>query len=239
MDGVFAISRCRLRADGAPWPWAAAQADAIGVHWEQARLAKPGYFDGPVFMLGDWCMADGALEGQFTPTRFRNYLFWRESGYPQAGVSDGFGTALILSAEGHVVLGRQRAGNLNGGLAYMPSGFIDPRDVGSDGLIDIDRSVARELAEETGLDRSLLRREPGYLLVVAGAIVAIACVYHSALSSAAIADRIAAHIAADDAPELSEAVIVSGPGYRRDDVPGYTRTLLDWLFAGRHVSEHG
>lgn len=239
MEGVFAITRCRLRADGAPWSWATEQADAVGAHWERARRAKPSYFDGPVFVLGDWRMADGALEGQCIATRFRNYLFWREGGYQEAGVSDGFGAALIVSAEGHVVLGRQRAGNLNSGLAYMPSGFIDPRDVGSDGTIDIDASVARELAEETGLDGRVLGRVPGYLVVVCGAIVCIVCPYRSTLGAAEIAARIGAHIAADGEPELCEAVVITGPDYRHDDMPGYTRTLLDWLFAGRRMRELG
>ena len=107
-----------------------------------------------------------------------------------------------------MLLGRQGPGQLNSGRVYPPSGLIDGDDL-RDGAIDIDASIARELAEETGL-------APGALARVArlhrcrsadgrsrspsnGAV---------ALAAEALRQRILDFIDADAEPELDDIVIV-------------------------------
>lgn len=232
MRTVIPVERCRLRVGTERWPWADANAEAITRHWETARAAKPAFFDGRIFMLRDWSVQDGQLDARFVPTRFRKYLYWRAQGFPESGLRDSFGSALIRSAQGHVLLGRQGPGNVNAGLAYPPSGFIDASDMGPDATIDIQASVSREIAEETGLEPGRdIAAQPGQLVVVCGPLVAIVCPFASPLSSQDLAARMAAHIARDPNPELVEPVVVEGAHDRRTDVPDYTRVLLDWVFA--------
>ncbi len=113
-------------------------------------------------MLASHSLGADRFEGQLMPVEFKSFLYWKEHGYPDTSVRDTFGSALIRSAEGHILLGRQRAGNINAGLAYLPGGFIDGRDVAADGSIDIAASVAREVAEETGLGAGDIERMPGF-----------------------------------------------------------------------------
>lgn len=230
MGHVIPVDHCRLWTVHTRWSWPDRYADAVERHWEAARVEKPAYFDGPVFVLGAHRICDGTLEGELLAARFRHYIYWRAHGFPEAGVRDGFGSGIIISADGHVVLGRQRAGNVNAGLAYLPGGFIDPKDIAADGRVDIEASVAREIAEETGLGPDELRREPGYLVVTAGPVISIGCVLRAALTSGEIADRITAHIGRQSEPELAEPVVVTGPLFDREHVPPYTRVLLDWLW---------
>lgn len=149
---------------------------------------------------------------------------------------DGFGSALIRSREGYVILGRQRPGNINEGLAYLPGGFIDPRDVADDQSIDIASSVARELAEETGLSADDLVAGNGFVVSQVAAHVSFAVPYTSPLGADDLAARIRAHIAADSNPELEDVVVLTSPA----DMEGlamahYARVLLSsplaWTFS--------
>lgn len=217
-----------LAAHEGVWPYAENHAEVIDAHWTIACRANPNFFNGTIHVLTRLESDGDTVRGRFMPTEFKTFLYWRDEGFPaEANVRDGFGSALIRSREGHIVLGRQRPGNINEGLAYLPGGFIDPRDVGAGGRIDIGASVARELAEETGLGAEAVRRGEGIVLCEAGVHVSFAIPFVSELTAADLKDRIAAFIAKDPDPELAEALVVRGP----DDLKGlamphYARVLL-------------
>ena len=178
-------------------------------------------------------LRDGALEGQLIATDFKSLLYWKEHDYPEAGVRDAFGSALIVSADGHVLLGLQRPGQLNSGFAYLPGGLIDHRDVATDGSIDIGQSVARELAEETGLIAADVARRPGFLLTLHGALASIAVVYRVPQSSEQLVAAVRRHIAADAEPELEDVAVICGPvDLASTRLAPYARVLLTALYAG-------
>ncbi|MBN8910869.1 MAG: NUDIX hydrolase [Rhizobiales bacterium] len=154
---VFRVPSVDLRVTDGGWAFADRHRGEIEAHWARRVREAPGFFNGPVFMMDAYSVsAHGHLSASFIRSDFRSFLYWRETGFRDDRIMDGFGSALIRSADGRVLLGRQSAGNLNSGLCYPPSGFIDVRDVRPDGLIDIDRSVAREVAEETLTGDALL-----------------------------------------------------------------------------------
>jgi ADP-ribose pyrophosphatase YjhB (NUDIX family) len=179
-DRVVPISECRLRATSDSWTYATANSELIETSWRRAVADNPQFFNGVVHLIDGLSLEDGLLDARLVRTDFKSYLFWREAGFPQAGVLDGFGSALIRSSDGALVLGRQRAGNVNGGLAYLPGGFIDARDVDGDGAIDIAASVARELLEETGLTAPVVKAQPGFIVTQTGAHVSLAVTYQAA-----------------------------------------------------------
>ena len=201
-------------------------------HWNLAKAANPTFFNGVIHLVEDIETEKGEVRARLLRTDFQSYLYWRDQGFPKAAaVLDGFGSALIRSTEGHVLLGRQRLGNINAGLAYPPGGFIDARDVGAGQTLDIAASVAREVLEETGLGAGELEAGPGYLVTRAGAHVSFAVSYRSKHSSDALKDRIAQHIAADPQSELTDIVIVR----QRSDMDGlamphFARVLLKYVF---------
>lgn len=233
IDRVERVAQCRLKVDATTWRYASEYAARIEAHWQRRIAQSPAMFNGVIHLMHSQASKRETFSGLFLRSDFKSYLHWREAGFPEAGVRDGFGSALIRSAEGHFVLGRQRAGNINAGLAYLPGGFIDQRDVMTDGTIDLDGSIVRELAEETGLTAADVRIAPGTIMTYCGALVAMSREIVSPLSSEQLRGRILAHIAGDPQSELIDAVIVRSAADLGTDAAmhPYARQLLAWLFA--------
>jgi hypothetical protein len=227
-ERVFKVPCVDLRVTDGAWAFADRYRGEIEGHWARRVRETPGFFNGTVFVMARYRVAaDGCLSAQFVRTDFKSFLYWRETGWRDESVMDGFGSALILSADGQVLLGRQSAGNLNSGLCYPPSGFIDTRDVGADGAIDIDGSVAREIAEETGLSAPAIRRSEGYIVTIAGPTMSIAVPFVSPLSGTALVSEAARHISSDTESELADLVLAE-PGNAAAVLPmlDYARALL-------------
>jgi len=225
---VFRVPRVDLRVTDGGWAFADRHRGEIEAHWARRVREAPGFFNGPVFMMHAYSVsAHGHLSASFIRSDFRSFLYWRETGWRDDRVMDGFGSALIRSADGQVLLGRQSAGNLNSGLCYPPSGFIDVRDVGPDGLIDIDRSVAREVAEETGLPASALVRGDGYIVTIAGPSMSISVPLLSPLTGDALLSEATRHISSEEQSELVQLLLVA-PGAPDAGLPmlDYARALL-------------
>lgn len=211
------LATCSFATADWAWPWAGERADAIARDWVHRRALVPQLFDGTVYLLRAQAIAGAALTGSLFSTDFKSFLHWRDHRAEEKGVCEVFGASLIRSAEGHVLLGRQGPGQLNSGRVYPPSGLIDDDDL-RDGAIDIDASVARELAEETGLGPASLERVPGYIASVSGWQVAVAVEWRSPLPAAALRQRSLGFIDAEAEPELDDIVIVR----QRSDIDGRT-----------------
>jgi hypothetical protein len=228
---VVHVNACRLAVAAARWGYAEAYAAEITAHWRQAIVRSPRYFNGVIQILTDHRIAGGVFTGTFATTDFAGFLYWLGQGHPDAGGRNCFGCAILRSAEGHLLLGVQAAGNLNTGRAYCPGGFIDPADVAADGTIDIDGSVEREMGEETGIAVSDLMRSPGYVLIGSRSSIAIGVVYRSALNADRLRDAILCHLARQAEPELADILIVRQPsdlhGVKTSAyVPALVRALL-------------
>lgn len=233
-NGVKVVSRCVLTVVEGNWPYAAKYAAEIDAHWQNASAANPTYFNGIVHLVTEARALGSELHVSLIRTDFKSYLYWRSLGFPDAGVIDGFGSALIRSSEGKYVLVLQRPGNVNHGFAYLPSGFIDERDVLSDGSIDVGRSVAREIEEELGEAGSDLQREEGFIVVRSGAQLCFAVPYYLPKTADEFATAVAAHNAASENPELDGVIPV---GTLEDlatlkTLP-YARLLLEALLVAR------
>ena len=232
VDGVRKITACFLKVESDAWPFAERNTAPIDAHWAQAKQRNPQYFNGIVHLVQDMRSEGDTLDASLVKTDFKSFLYWREQGFPEAGVLDGFGSALIRSSDGHIVLGRQRKGNVNSGLAYPPSGFIDEQDIGADGAIDIAQSVVREVAEETGIEAGLLVRDQGFYLTRSGAQLSIAVPFRVPMSTAELISFVERKIAASHDSELAAIIPIAS---RRDikdlAMPRYGRLLLDALLA--------
>ena len=228
---VFEARSLDLRVTDGRWPFAEHHSEAIEAHWQQRLSETPSFFNGVVHLLTAYSLSpDGLLSARFVRSDFKSFLYWREAGWPDRSVMDAFGSALIFSAEGHVLLGRQRAGNLNSGLFYPPGGFIDASDVGPNGLIGLEASVGREILEETGLAAPTIERHDGYLVALAGPVLSIGVRYRSSLNAPELVETARAYIAADAESELADFAMPQRDGSGRDlAMPDYARALLDYL----------
>jgi len=226
---VFLAQTASLKVDpNATWTYAVNHRDVIDAHWRMAIAANPNFFNGTIHVLTRMHVTDGHFDATLAPTDFKNFLYWRDEGFPQeARVKDAFGSALIHSREGYIILGRQRPGNINEGQAYLPGGFIDHRDVTVEGTVDLRASVAREVAEETGLGPNELAPGEGFIVTDVHPHVSFAVPYTSHLSADELVARIRSHIATEADPELAEPVVLKSPAdIEGRSVTHYARALL-------------
>lgn len=231
-DRVIWLESCRLRVTQPSWDYASRNSAAIDSHWQRRSAENPAMFNGVIHLMTSTDLEGARLTGGFARTDFKSFLFWREQGYPSAGTRDAFGSALVRSADRHILLGRQRGGHLNAGLTYLPGGFIDPRDVAADGTISIDDSILREFEEETGIPASEVEVRPGYFATFSGPLLSLSRELRSPLSSAALLDRVRNHIASDPDSELLDVFAARTVGEldQLAMVP-FAAQLLKWYFS--------
>lgn len=204
---VQSVEACDLKVGAEAWAFQEQNKKRINAHWARARRDNPFYFNGAIHIMTAYKIANNVLAAEFFQSDFASFLYWRDHGSPPPA-RDGFGSAIIRSADGHLLLGMQRAGHINAGLAYPPGGLIDVRDVDAHGHIDIDGSIARELAEETGLDASQMERVAGYKITESGPSVSIAIEYRSHLPADELRSSIIGHIASETRPELEDIIVI-------------------------------
>ncbi|MET0431459.1 MAG: NUDIX domain-containing protein [Hyphomicrobium sp.] len=233
-NGVKILGRCELKVGDGAWSFAETFAREIDAHWQKATAANASYFNGVVYLIGDLRIDESELSATLIRTNFKSYLYWRSLGYPETGVLDGFGSALIRSSDGQFLLVMQRPGNVNYGYAYLPSGFIDEKDVLANGTVDISRSVEREVEEEIGEAGRRLQREDGFFVARSNAQLCFAVPFYLPMTAEAFAAELEQHNATTDDPEL-EAVV---PVARLEQLDGlktlpYARLLLEALLVAR------
>ena len=230
---VERVDECDLISIASAWAFADKNRDRIESHWHQRCTANPGFFNGTVHLLREHGIAGAVFKAKLARMPFKDFLYWKDSGYPDDSVSDVFGSALLRSLEGHVILGRQREGNLNAGLAYLPGGFIDERDIGAGGRVDIAASVLRELGEEIGIGNGLARQQPGFFITFAGRLVSIGVEFRSHLPAAQIVEGFERHISNDSGSELASVEIVrQRADLDRLPVPDYAAAVICAVLPG-------
>jgi hypothetical protein len=261
VEAVFHIDRCDLRTSAERWPYAVERSAEIDAAWSVRLSRAPHFWNGTVLLLrrSTARVSGGVLSGEMWVTDFKSFAHWKDAGRPDADAFDCFGSIILRSAEGHVLLGRQRQG-LSAGQCYLPSGVIDDADIDPDagsrvagggnrrvdtcvgmdaaprvavgmaGTVNIDRNVSREMAEETGLDARLLSRRPGYLVTRAGSLLSIGVVFDTGAPSADLRADILARIARDPDPELADVIAIASPAdFAGLDVQRYSVLAIAYL----------
>jgi 8-oxo-dGTP pyrophosphatase MutT (NUDIX family) len=207
--GCVRIKSCVLRVSDWIWPLAEAHAAEIESDWQRRHALIPTMFNGLTYLTCGYTVEGGEFAATLFKSDFRTLLYWRaRTDAADEPVRETFGSSLIRSSEGHVLMGEQGPGQLNSGRIYPPGGIIDGDDV-RDGIIDIDASIVRELGEETGLSAGDLVRVPGYLVVFTGLKISIGIEWRSALPAATLRERILEHMRRQPDPELADIVTVA------------------------------
>jgi len=223
---IHRVTRLDLTVVPWRWPFAEARRDEIDAHFTELRRATPQLWNGQVLLARNPRFADGCFSAQYFETDFASFLAWRDWGFPDAAVFNGFGMGALRGSDGAFVLGEMAAHTANAGKIYFPAGIPDRNDV-KDGRVDIDGSVAREVEEETGLTASDYRAVDYWDCVMAGPLVALMRVLNSTLTGKALQNRIEANLAAQPEPELSAIHLVRAHGDLTPAIPAYMVAYLE------------
>lgn len=229
-NGIFSVARLATAYRPAPWDFARQEAERIDAHWRKCMAAKPKLFDGKVLLLrhAEFFETPEGLgfRGEFFDTDFRNFLAWRDFGFPDREVFNCFSMAALRSSDGAYLLGEMGGHTMTAGQIYFAAGTPDLNDVYGE-TVDLAASVARELREETGFEPDEAPVSSGWRLVVEGPRIACMQERRLALSAEEACARAEKFILRDPDPELARLHAVRGPeDIDAERMPGFIRTFL-------------
>ncbi|MGM4919023.1 NUDIX hydrolase [Tardiphaga sp. 813_E8_N1_3] len=207
------------------WPFAHEHRNKIDAHFTEARRAKPEMFNGQILMARDPVFAGDTFSARYFQTDFASFLAWRDWGFPDASVFNGFGMGALRTSDGAFVLGEMGQHTANAGKIYFPAGTPDLNDLRGD-AVDIPGSVTRETAEEVGLTPDDYRAADQWDVVQAGSLMAMIRILDLAVPGDAVRARIEASLATQDDQELSAIHLVRSVSDFTETMPAYIRAFL-------------
>ncbi|MCA1551555.1 NUDIX hydrolase [Bradyrhizobium sp. BRP19] len=214
------------------WPFAEERRAEIAAHFAEKQRERPKIWNGRILLGRDAVFSDGYLRATYFETDFASFLAWRDWGFPDKAVFNGFGMGALRASDGAFIMGEMAPHTANAGRIYFPSGTPDLDDV-RDGALDIPGSVARELGEETGLTAADYRIEPGWHCVVTGPTIAMLQVINLSMPGDVARARIETNLARETEPELSAIHLVRGTSDLRPSMPRFVTAFVEQQFAAR------
>ncbi|WP_439394240.1 NUDIX hydrolase [Bradyrhizobium sp. PMVTL-01] len=214
------------------WPFAEERRAEIAAHFAEKQRERPKIWNGRVLLGRDAVFSDGHLTATYFETDFASFLAWRDWGFPDKAVFNGFGMGALRASDGAFIMGEMAPHTANAGRIYFPSGTPDLDDV-REGALDIPGSVARELAEETGLIAADYRAEPDWHCVVTGPAIAMLQILNLNMPGDVARARIEANLARETEPELSAIHLVRGMSDLTPAMPRFVTAFVEQQFASR------
>lgn len=212
------------------WPFAAERREDIEAHFAARLAEKPQMWNGPVLLGRKPVFSGNRFSAEAFKTSFASFLAWRDWGYPDREVFNGFGMGALRCSDGTFALGEMGPQNATAGRVYFPSGTPDPNDV-RDGKLDIAASVVREMEEETGLSPADYRADPHWDVVVMDQVIAMIRVLDVTLSGEVLRQRIEANLASQSDPELARVHLVRGAADFTSNMPRFIVAYLEQQFS--------
>jgi 8-oxo-dGTP pyrophosphatase MutT (NUDIX family) len=214
-----------------PWAFASERAAEIEANWQRLIAATPALFNGPVLLLrerGITIEPDGkrVFRATFFETDYTSFLGFRDLGFPDPSVRNGFAMAALRTSDGAYLLGEMGPQTAIAGQVQFPAGTPDPSDRRGD-KVDLDAGALRELQEETGITADQVTVVPGWTLVTAGARIAFMKEMQIDVSAPAVLLHVSRFLAAEVVPELSRVFAVRRAQDLADmNVPGFVLAYL-------------
>jgi 8-oxo-dGTP pyrophosphatase MutT (NUDIX family) len=207
------------------WPFEDERRAEIDAHFAIKSSEKP-IWNGRILLARDPVFTHDRFSACYFEADFASFLAWRDWGFPDKDVFNGFGMGALRGSDGAFILGEMGQHTSNAGRIYFPSGTPDSDDI-RDGAVDIAGSVAREVEEETGLTPADYIAAPHWDCVVAGAAIAMIRILQVDLAGEALRARIEANLARQNQPELSAIHLVWGPSDLTPAMPRFVAAFIE------------
>jgi 8-oxo-dGTP pyrophosphatase MutT (NUDIX family) len=223
---IHRITQLELSVEPWSWPFADQRRDDIDAHFALRRREKPQLWNGRVLLGRHPVFTGDCLRAGYFETDFASFLAWRDWGFPDQSVFNGFGMGALRSSDGAFLLGEMGDHTANAGRIYFPAGTPDPDDVKL-GALDIAGSIAREIEEETGLAPDDYRAAAHWDCVVSGAAIAMMRILNVDSTGEALRRRIEANLARQHQPELVAMHLVRATSDFTAAMPRYVTAFLE------------
>jgi 8-oxo-dGTP pyrophosphatase MutT (NUDIX family) len=222
---IHRITQLDLNVAPRRWPFADQRRADIDAHFAVKQREKP-IWNGRVLLGRNPVFAGERFSADYFETDFASFLAWRDWGFPDGEIFNGFGMGALRCADGAFVMGEMGQHTANAGRIYFPSGTPDLDDI-VDGTVDIEGSVAREVEEETGLTPSDYRAGPHWDCVVSGVAIAMIRILDVDISGEALRARIETNLARQDQPELSAIHLVRDANDLTAAMPRFVTAFIE------------
>jgi 8-oxo-dGTP pyrophosphatase MutT (NUDIX family) len=228
---IHRVTALDLKVRTFAWPFAAERREEIDAHFAEKRRKKPEIWNGRVLLGRNTVRTGERLAADYFETDFASFLAWRDWGFPDASVFNGFGMGALRSSDGAFLLGEMAEHTANAGRIYFPAGTPDPDDV-RDGMLDIAGSITREIAEETGLGAADYTMDTHWTCVFAGPSIAMIRILRVDMPGEALRARVEAHLAGETKPELRAVHLVRTRSDLVPAMPRFVSAFLEAQFSG-------
>jgi len=226
---IHRVTTLDLKVQPWSWPFAEARRAEIDRHFAGKQAEKPQIWNGRVLLGRDPVFTGSSFSASYFETDFASFLAWRDWGFPDASVFNGFGMGALRCADGAFVLGEMARHTSNAGRIYFPSGTPDLDDISGE-TVDMAGSVAREVAEETGLAEADYRTDAQWDCVVSGAAIAMIRILDVDSSGEALRARIEANLGRQQQPELAAIHLVRGVSDLTAAMPRFVTAFIEKQF---------
>ncbi len=215
------------------WSFAEERRAEIEAHWQDLMSRKLGLWNGTVLLQHRWSIEDGVYRAGYMAVDYASFLAWRDFGWPDPPMRNGFAMAALRASDGAFLLGVMGEKTANAGKIYFPGGTPDMSDVTADGRVDLAGSLERELEEETGLRRDEIALEDNWVVVIDDPRVAFLKPARLAMPAEAARKMIRERLPTLHEQELVDIALVRGPGDIDAAVmPGFAARYMAAVFAG-------
>jgi 8-oxo-dGTP pyrophosphatase MutT (NUDIX family) len=223
---IHRVTRLDLKVGSFRWRFAEEQRGEIDAHFAIQQRARPKLWNGRVLLARNARFADDGFAAEYFETDFASFLAWRDWGFPDKAVFNGFGMGALRSSDGAFALGEMGGHTANAGRIYFPAGTPDLDDV-RDGAVDIPGSVAREAEEETGLTPADYRAGAHWDCIDTGVSIALIRILQVDMPGDALRARIEANLAQQTSPELCAIHLVRKRSDITDAMPRFVTAFLN------------
>lgn len=215
----------------APLTFTPEERAAIDAHYAARKAANPALWNGRVLLLDAHRFEERRLVADYAEADYAA-LLWLLSGeraHPRLRVS--FAMGALRGADGGFVLIRMAQWTANAGRIYFAAGTPDLADLTPEGTVDLEGSVRRELAEETGLTAADITLAPGWTALHDARRLALLREVRAHEEAEALAARIRRFGAREQRPEFDEVLVVRGPQDLTEGISPLIRRYLAQAWA--------
>ncbi|MHB8269561.1 NUDIX hydrolase [Bradyrhizobium sp.] len=223
---IHRVTQLDLKCGAWTWPFAIERRADIDAHFALQQAGKPKLWNGRVLLGRNPVFSGDRFSADYFEADFASFLAWRDWGFPDGSVFNGFGMGALRGSDGVFVLGEMAGHTANAGRIYFPAGTPDLDDL-QNGMVDIPGSVAREVEEETGLTPADYRADEHWDCVDSGGAIAMIRILNVDMPGEALRAKIEANLATHISPELAAIHLVRGPADFTSAMPRFVTEFIE------------
>lgn len=226
---IHHVDTLDMRFEAKPGLFSVEERASIDAFYAQRLRENPALWNGDVLILAQHDFDQGQLTGVYAQSDYASMLWLLHGQSPHRVIRACFPMGALCGADGGFVLVRMASWTANAGRIYFAAGTPDLSDITAQGQVDLEASLLRELAEETGVHAAEARLEPGWTALCDERRIALMRQVILDEDTERLAARIRTFAASDERSEIAEVIVMRHPRDFREGLSPMLRAYLERL----------